>query len=87
MDGEVPKPLAMVGAVEEIMRWPPLSANAVELVVPVTATPAEVNEATVDGAVFTAPIWMFTALLVPDPADMDILAVPSAASSIMLPEE
>jgi len=47
MLGEVPKPLAIVGAVEEIMRWPPLSANDVELVVPVTARPVEENVDTI----------------------------------------
>jgi len=66
MLGEVPNPLAMVGAVEEMMRWPPLSANDVELVVPVTARPVEVAAAIEFPATLSvAVVAPFTDVLAP----------------------
>ena len=47
MVGEVQNPLEMVGAVEEMSRLLFTSLNVVELVAPVTASPAEVANAIV----------------------------------------
>ena len=62
-----------MGAVEEMRRWPPLSANDVELVVPVTARPVGEIVATVDlptpnrilelPAALNVPIYRLVALL------------------------